>query len=166
LTPVNEYPEHKRTLGRWIGVSDNCINEMASVILTEKGQVILWKSIWGLSDDDLLNPVKKAAIAVMDERINSKINTSIDSVLPLPPKDLFNSEDDELIKPIEEGLASLELQDTTPAELDEYLSAKLLLPVGGERVPATVLKRRLDLDDKPIGKRNSNPKLDTREYDV
>jgi hypothetical protein len=46
------------------------------------------------------------------------------------------------------------------------LSAKLLPPVGGERVPATVLKRRLDSDDKPISKRNSNPKLDTREYDV
>jgi hypothetical protein len=29
-----------------------------------------------------------------------------------------------------------------------------------------VLKQRLDLDDKPIGKRNSNPKLDTCEYDV
>jgi hypothetical protein len=102
LTTVNEYPKQKRTLGRWIGVSENCINEMAPVILTEKGQMIIWKSIWGLSNDDLLNPVKKAAIAVMDERINSKTNTSIDSVLPLPPKDLFNSEDDELIKPIDD----------------------------------------------------------------
>jgi hypothetical protein len=73
-----------------------------------------------------------------------KINTSIDSALPLPPKDLFNSEDDELIEPIDKDLASLELQDTTPAELDKYLSAKLLLPVGGERVPAMVLKRILD----------------------
>jgi hypothetical protein len=128
--------------------------------------VIIWKSIWGLSDDDLLNPVKKAAIAVMDERINSKINTSIESVLLLLSNDLFNSRDDELIEPIDKDLASLELQDITPAELDEYLSAKLLLPVRGERAPATVLKRRLDSDDKPIGKRNSNPKLDTREYDV
>jgi hypothetical protein len=96
---------------------------------------------------------------VIDECINSKINTSIESILPLPPKDLFNSENDELIEPIDEDLSSLELQDTTPAKLD-------LLPVGGERVPAKVLKRRLDLDNKPIGKRNSNPKLDTHKYDV
>jgi hypothetical protein len=72
LAPVNEYPEQKQTFGWWIGVSENCIDEMASVILTKNGQVIIRKSIWGLSDDDLLNPVKKAAIAVMDELINSK----------------------------------------------------------------------------------------------
>jgi hypothetical protein len=97
--------------------------------------VIIRKSIWGLSDDDLLTPVKKAAIAVMDERISSKINTSIESVLLLPPKVIFNSEDDELIEPIDKKLVSLELQDTGPAKLDEYLSAKLLLSVGGARVP-------------------------------
>jgi SOS response regulatory protein OraA/RecX len=63
----------------------------------------------------------------------------IESVFPLPPKDLFNSENDKLTERIDEGLAILEQKDTTPAELEEYLMAKLLLPVGGERVPATVL---------------------------
>jgi hypothetical protein len=121
-------------------VSENCIDEMASVILTGKGQVIIRKSIWGLSANDLI-----------DECINSKINTSIASVISMPPKYLFNSEDDELIEPLDEGLASLGLQDTTPAELDEYLMAQLLIPVGGERVPAKVLKQKLDLDDNLIG---------------
>jgi hypothetical protein len=41
LTAVNEYPEQKQTLGWWIGVSQNCIDEMASMILTAKGQVII-----------------------------------------------------------------------------------------------------------------------------
>jgi hypothetical protein len=86
LTPVNKYPEQKQTLGRWIGISENCIDEMASVIVTEKGLVIIRKSIWGLSDDDLSNWVKITVIALMYEHINSKINTSIESVLPLPPK--------------------------------------------------------------------------------
>jgi hypothetical protein len=81
----------------------------------------------------------------MDEHIKSKINTPIESV---PPKDRFNCEDDELIEPIDEDFASLELQDTTPAELDKYLLAKLLLPVGGERVPSMVLTWRLDWDHK------------------
>jgi hypothetical protein len=44
--------------------------------------------------------------------------------------------------------------------------AQLVPPVGGERFPATVLKQKLDLENKPIGKRNSNPQLDTRQYDV
>jgi hypothetical protein len=54
------------------------------------------------------------------------MNTPIESVFPFPPKDLFNSEDDELTEPIDEGLASLELQDTIPSELDEYLMAQLV----------------------------------------
>jgi hypothetical protein len=142
LTPVSEYPIQKRELGQWIGVSENCINEMASAILTGKGQIIIRTSIWGLSADDLMNPTKIAEIAGLDKCINSKINTPIESVFTLPPKDLFSSEDDELTEPIDKGLASLEPQDTTPAKLDEYLTEQLLLPVGGERVPATVLKRK------------------------
>jgi hypothetical protein len=132
-------------------VSENCIDEMAYVILTGKGQVIIRKSIWVLSADDLMNPTKITEMAGLDEHINSKINTPIKSVFPLPAKYLFNSEDDELTKPIDQGLASLELQDTTPAKLNEYIMAQLLLPVGGERVPATVLKRKLDSDDNTIG---------------
>jgi hypothetical protein len=76
LTPVNEYPKPKQTLGRQIGVSENCIDERASAILTTKGHVIIRKSKWGLSEDDLSNPVKKAAIAMMDECLNLRINTS------------------------------------------------------------------------------------------
>jgi hypothetical protein len=113
-----------------------------------------------------MNPTKKAEIAGLDECTNLKINTPIESVWPLPPKDLFNYEDDELTEPIDKGLVSLELQDATPAKLDEYLTAQLLLPVGGERVPVTVLKQKLDSDDNPIRERNSNPKCDTQEYDV
>jgi hypothetical protein len=72
LTPINEYPVQKCELGRWIGVSENCIDEMASVILTGKGQVIIRKSIWGLYANDLMNPTKIADIAGLDERINLK----------------------------------------------------------------------------------------------
>jgi hypothetical protein len=107
----------------------------------------------------------KAAIVELDAGINSKVNTPMETVFPLPPKDFFNSEDAELTEPIDEGKASLELQDPAPAKLDEYLSAQHLLPVGGERVPAMVLKRKLDSDDNPIGKHSSNPKLDTHKYD-
>jgi hypothetical protein len=71
-----------------------------------------------------------------------------------------------LTEPIDKGLTSLELEDTTHAELDKYLMEQIFLPVGEERVPVTVLKQKLDLYDKNIGKQHSNPKLDTREYDV
>jgi hypothetical protein len=59
----------------------------------------------------------KVEIVALDERINAKLNKPIESAFPLLPKYLFNSEDDELTKPIDKGLASLEIEDTSPAEL-------------------------------------------------
>ena len=40
------------------------------------------------------------------------------------------------------------------------------MPTGGEFVQAKVIKRKRDADDNPMGKRNNNPILDTRKYDV
>jgi hypothetical protein len=48
----------------WIGVSENFIIELASVILTGKGQAIIRKSIWGLSADDIAKE-----IVALDKRI-------------------------------------------------------------------------------------------------
>jgi hypothetical protein len=142
------------------------MDELDFMIFTGKGLVTNRKSIWDLSADDRANPTMKAEIVALDKRINAKLTTPIESVFPLPSKDLLNSEDDELTEPIDKGLTSLELEDTTHAELDKYLMEQIFLPVGEERVPVTVLKQKLDLYDKNIGKQHSNPKLDTREYDV
>jgi hypothetical protein len=56
---------------------ENCIDELASLILTGKGHIIIRKSIWGLSANDLINPTKIAEIAGLDKRIISKIDTPI-----------------------------------------------------------------------------------------
>jgi hypothetical protein len=50
--------------------------------------------------------------------------------------------------------------------MDEYLTKELLLPRGGELITARVLKRTRDGDGIPTGCRNSNPILDTRQYEV
>jgi hypothetical protein len=50
--------------------------------------------------------------------------------------------------------------------MDEYLSKELHLPRGGELVTARVIKRSRDGDGLVTGCRNSNPILDTRQYEV
>jgi hypothetical protein len=70
----------------------------------------------------------------MDECDNSKINMSLQSVLSLLPKDLFNSEYDALIKRMEKGLTGLEPLPNWPNTYQK--SSKFLLPVEGERLPA------------------------------
>jgi hypothetical protein len=65
-TTVEQFPHERKLIGRWIGVSENCVDEMVYVILTHKGKVVICKSVWVLSDDDLSNPAIKAKIADLD----------------------------------------------------------------------------------------------------
>jgi hypothetical protein len=63
-------------------------------------------------------------------------------------------------------MASLELGDATPEELDEYLNAQLLFCQNGDSRSARVTKRRRTDDGQLCGQRHENPVLDSREYEV
>jgi hypothetical protein len=78
-TPVEQFPHERKLIFRWIGVSENCVDEMAYVILTKKGKVVIRKSVWGLSDDDLSNPEIKAKIAELDKAIIESINAYLNA---------------------------------------------------------------------------------------
>jgi hypothetical protein len=54
----------------------------------------------------------------------------------------------------------------TPEQYDEYLTAEVLLPNMGTVTKAKVIARKRDADGNPVGQRNSNPILDSREYEV
>jgi hypothetical protein len=61
-TPVEQFPHERKLVGRRVGDSENGIDEMAYVILMRKGKVVIRKSVWGLSDDDLSNPAIMAKL--------------------------------------------------------------------------------------------------------
>jgi hypothetical protein len=69
-------------------------------------------------------------------------------------------------EPAEPEASMPEADDFTPEAYDEYLTAELLLPNMGTVTEAKVVGRKRDKDGNPIGKRNTNPILDTREYEV
>ena len=48
---------------------------------------------------------------------------------------------------------------------DQYLSAEFAVNQDGETATAKVIKQTKDNNGNPIGKRNANPLLDTREYE-
>ena len=78
---------------------------------------------------------------------------------------LFDDEDD-CVEPVDPEAAMPEADDFTPEAFDNFLTAQVLLPQGGEQVRAVVKSRKKDRDGNPVGKRNANPLLDTREYEV
>jgi hypothetical protein len=60
----------------------------------------------------------------------------------------------------------VEADDWTPEAYDQYLTALVLLPRGDSQERAIVKRRTKDDDGNPVGKRDANPILDTREYEV
>ena len=66
----------------------------------------------------------------------------------------------------EEVWGNPEADEYTPETYDNYLMVKCLLPRGGEQHKGTVKSRAKDCNGNPIGTRNENPVLDTRQYEV
>ena len=51
-------------------------------------------------------------------------------------------------------------------DLDKYISAQLLLDVGGEKLQARVVKHKKGEDGRGVGHTHQNPLFDTRAYIV
>ena len=85
--------------------------------------------------------------------------------LPEPPPELFEDGFEDEVT-MEEPEASIPDVDDIPDgdNYDEYIGNMVMMDRGDERLKCFVKKRTHDLSGDPIGKRNSNPMLDTRQY--
>ena len=173
--PVAGFPHEQKLLGRWVGVAEVSTDLMAFYILTKTGKIIVRKSVWGLSNDDFAHPDMKLRLAELDERIRSKIGDDLKAgdidpdlmgSMPEIPDDVFDDEDESVMDTGDMTSSDEGTDDHTPESYDEYLTAQVLLPQGGEAKKATVVGRKRDQDGRPIGKRHANPLLDTRLYEV
>jgi hypothetical protein len=61
--------------------------------------------------------------------------------------------------------AKCEADDIEFDYFDQYLSAEFVVNRDGDMATAKVIKRAKDNNGNPIGKKHSNPLLDTREYE-
>ena len=172
--PTIGFPDDRKRLGRSLGVAEVSTDVMAHYILTSKGTIVIRKSIWALTSDELKDPQMVADIAALDQGIQGKIGDTIkdDDVdptlvgdLPDPPDFIFEDEK-EVDDPVEPEATKLEADEYTPEAYDQYLLAEVLLPHGGDLQKAKVTGRIQDAKGLPVGKRNANPLLDTREYEV
>ena len=87
--------------------------------------------------------------------------------------DLFSDDHDEFdIPPAEPDALMPDADDVkdddyvTDEFYDEYIGAEVLIDVGDEKQRAVVKKRVVDANGNPVGKRNDNYMLDTREYEL
>jgi len=154
------FPQADVHLGRWIGVAQDVGQAMTYWILTRKGTVIARSSIAPLSDVDLRSQVVQEKMNAFIETCSTSLSNSTNT--NFKPIDIFP----EIIDGDEVNYSTPEADDFTPDGFDEYLSAQVILPVGGELRRGQVTRRLRDANGNPLGTRNTNPLLDTREYEV
>jgi len=174
IDPPSDIATSRRQIGRWIGVAEKVGSSLCYYILPKSCRPIARSSVMSLTQDDALQPQTIALIADYDAAIQGKIgiNRSDEDVLsefadlPISPIDVFN--DDEIDT---EGGTSfnshvLDADDWTPESFDQYIAAHVVLPRGDQYEKAVVKRRKIDPSGNPVGIRNTNPILDTREYEV
>jgi hypothetical protein len=86
--------------------------------------------------------------------------------LPEVPNDIFDDDLDDQVDVDEWNGAPEADEMTSPDTYDQYLAMNVLIGHGGEAERGTVKRRAHDSFGNPIGKSNTNPILDTREYEV
>jgi hypothetical protein len=171
IDPSVQFPEDQKRLGRWIGVAHDVGQAMTSWVLPASCRPIARSSVTPLTEDERQNPDIQERLQELDEAITARIgdkttratnNKDLETLFPTVPDDIYADDDDSEPNPDDMP----EADDFTPESLDEYLTAEVLLPLGGDVTKARVIGRKRDADGNPVGRRNNNPILDTREYEV
>jgi len=158
------FPEPKICLGRWVGVAGDVGQAMTYWILTSQCTVIARSSVIRLQDYELRDPL----ILSQQEQFTTQLHERKRLSLTLEEPFVTVDDKEEVLSPDEEETIykTPEMDEYTPESFDEYLSAQVTLPVGDRNLRGEVIRRRRDRNGRPIGIRNANPILDTREYDV
>ena len=125
-----------------------------------------------LSQDDRLSAEVQALKVDLDTSIQEKIGDKRSDAacfaefaeVPEIPEDIF-IDDEPTSVPVEEPMPKAD-EWYSPEAFDQYLTASVLMDRGGEAMLGTVKSRKRDSEGNPVGRSNTNPLLDTREYEV
>ena len=132
--------------------------------------------MWGVMEQELSTDAVKQQLTSLDEAINLRIGNQIKDnkathetgyELDELPEGLFDDEEEFIAEPIELALSTPKADEYMSEAYDEYLTAEVVLPHGGESTRAKVTAHKHDAMGRPIGKKaHGQPMLDTRMYEV
>lgn len=166
--------EHDRELARWMGVAHRVGSDMCYWLMPVSGVPVVNMTAQHVTAEDLRNPDIKARVDDFDMRLDRWMD---DTNFVLPGNDI------DYYYPTDQYAIDYENGDPQNGDLDEgqpeadfvddynaLVGATFLLdPVkspGNVTTKATVIRRKMDAQGKPLGKAHPNPLLDTREYVV
>jgi hypothetical protein len=95
-TPTVDHPHDKNSIGRWIGVAEDCTDELSYLILAKSGRIVVRKSVWSLTKDDNSNPSLQAKLKILDDSIVQLIGDKARDKDSLAENDILRDTDDEI----------------------------------------------------------------------
>ena len=169
--------EEQARLGRWLGIAHRIGSDMTYWILTESGKVIARSTVQHVTTTDMSADAMKTRMSTFDANLLTRLddeNFHLDT-----PNHVFYLQDDagpaidtsshDIPTDAEYGdmlqQPSADADDIEFDTFDQYLGAEFIVNSNGETAMATVSKRAKNNEGYAIGKRNTNPLLDTREYE-
>ncbi|MGH3055829.1 MAG: hypothetical protein ACRDL7_12725, partial [Gaiellaceae bacterium] len=166
----SDFPDDRRLLGRWLGVSHRIGQAMCYWILPPSGIPIARTTVQDISEQELLTDDVTNQIKAYDKQVEEKIGNAFvhDDV-----RDLLQQDNDRSSISDEDDFDSYEIAADMPEAdtfdedtYDKYISAHVLMPKGDQFVTGHVISRKRDGDGNAVGNSNRNPILDSRVYNV
>ena len=163
-----QFPETKVMIGRYLGPTEPEVGSVLTAkILKCNGEVVRRNTFRHLRQEEYESEESKKERSDFDASVEKRLGDPLTDKELTPEFDIsMVTPDYEVYEDEQNPVIIQEIDDYNPEGYDGYITAQVLLPKGEEFQIGTVVKRRLDDDGKPIGTSNSNPILDSREYEV
>ncbi len=156
-------------LGKWLGVCKNVGAAMTYWVLKDNGNVIARSTVRKLNKDEWLDEVEKQARIDFDKTEYEILGNFDETRILEEPCDEMEEPiypDDRDEDDVPDG-GQEQVSDSQPvAGPDELQGAQLYLPHGDRTEIAKIVGRKRNADGNFIGRKHSNPMLDSRIYIV
>jgi hypothetical protein len=165
--PDENFPEQKRRLGRWIGVSHRIGQAMCYWILPKSANPISRSTVQPVTDEQMKMPETLEELQAYDLRVGERLargDIDLPDTVIVPERDIYS--DSHEFKAAETEAVKLEVEDYDPDTYDQFLLAEVVLPLLDSMQTAKVIKRKRDDEGNPIGKANTNLVLDQCVYEA
>ena len=156
-------PDDQEVYGRYLGPSRDVGSMMTAKILKKNGGTIHRSTFRALTQGEIDSPTEALKRKEFEDRIKTVLGDKMkEEDIPEDETPEYERYEDDMTKPVE----SVDREDVDQDAIDMFLKAEVVLPISGEMLTGKVERRKRDADGNLIGKANSNPILDTREYVV
>ena len=166
----------EQSIGRWLGVSHKVGQLMSYWVLTVSGHVVSATTVQRLTNAAMQTDEWMARMTEYDNNIKTRLDVA-NAAMPLNDIDNWNQLslpqlDEEFLEEFNKVINDESIPhadyEPTPDACDQFINMELGMPRGpdGELQHATVKKRAIDIDGRPIGIEDKNPLLDSRKYVV